>query len=130
HTREGLELKLRRAPKVLPELRRLAPRPTRLVGFKLEVGRSAAELEESARRLQREAGLDWVVANDVATMGSPETTALVLPPGGGRHWIRGPKRSFAAKLLEDVGRELSNREAGRSSRAARPGGAAPRRHRP
>jgi phosphopantothenoylcysteine decarboxylase/phosphopantothenate--cysteine ligase len=130
HAREGLELRLRRAPKVLPELRRLAPRPTRLVGFKLEVGRSAAELEESARRLQREAGLDWVVANDVATMGSPETTALVLPPGGGRHWIRGPKRSFAAKLLEDVGRELSNREAGRSSRAARPGGAAPRRHRP
>ncbi len=128
--REGLDLKLRRAPKVLPELRRLAPLPTRLVGFKLEVGRSATELEESARRLQREAGLDWVVANDVATMGSPETTALVLPPGGGRHWVRGPKNAFAAKLLDDIGRELGNRQAGSSSRTARPRKAVPRRHRP
>ena len=130
HDRGDLELVLRPAPKVLPELRRLAPPPTRLIGFKLEADRSDEELEASARRLQRAAGLDWVIANDVATMGSPTTDALVLPPGGGRHWIRGPKSTFAGKLLDDVGRELSNRRARPPARAAGSRKPAVRRHRP
>ena len=103
-----LTLTFRRAPKVLPELRRLAPAPSRLVAFKLEVGLSAAELESEARRLAEETQADWVAANDVATMGSAETTALVLPRNGERRWIRGPKAEFAGKLLDDIGRELAN----------------------
>ena len=105
---ESLTLTLRRAPKVLPELRRLAPPPTRLVAFKLEPGRTPAELEELGRRVSRETGADWVVANDVASMGASQTNALILPPSGGRHWIRGPKSEFAGKLLDDIGRELLN----------------------
>jgi len=105
---ESLTLTLRRAPKVLPELRRLAPAPTRLVAFKLEPGRSEAELEAMGRSLARETGADWVVANDVSVMGSPQTNALVLPPSGERHWIRGPKSEFAGKLLDDLGRDLAN----------------------
>jgi phosphopantothenoylcysteine decarboxylase / phosphopantothenate---cysteine ligase len=105
---ESLTLTLRKAPKVLPELRRMAPPPTRLVAFKLEAGMSAEALEEEGRRLARESGADWVVANDVASMGSSETNALVLPPSGARHWIRGPKVEFAGKLLDDLGRDLSN----------------------
>lgn len=105
---DSLTLTLRRAPKVLPELRRFAPAPTRLVAFKLEAGQNASALEEEGRRLARESGADWVVANDVATMGSAETNALVLPPSGGRQWIRGPKAEFAGKLLDDLGRELGN----------------------
>lgn len=130
HDRADLKLVLRRAPKVLPELRRLAPPPTRLIGFKLEADRSDAELEASARRLQRDVGLDWVIANDVATMGSPTTNALVLPPRGGRHWIRGTKSTFAGKLLDDVGRELNNRQARPPARAPRAPKPAARRHRP
>jgi len=103
-----LTLALRQAPKVLPELRRLAPPPTRLVAFKLDAGRSAAELEQEARRLREETGADWVVANDVATMGSPTTNALVLPPHGGRYWIQGEKPVFAGKLLDDVGPALAH----------------------
>ena len=105
---ESLTLTLRRAPKVLPELRRMAPPPARLVAFKLESGMAPTQLEEEGRRLARETGADWVVANDVASMGSPETSALVLPPSGGRHWIRGPKADFAGKLLDDLGRDLAN----------------------
>ncbi len=105
---DTLTLTLRKAPKVLPEIRRLAPRPTRLVAFKLEAGTSPTLLEEEGRRLARETGADWVVANDVASMGGTETNALVLPPSGGRHWIRGPKADFAGKLLDDVGRDLAN----------------------
>jgi phosphopantothenoylcysteine decarboxylase/phosphopantothenate--cysteine ligase len=105
---ESLTLTLHRAPKVLPELRRLAAPPTRLVAFKLEPAASPSVLEEEGRRLAKESGADWVVANDVASMGSSETNALVLPPSGGRHWIRGPKVDFAGKLLDDIGRELAN----------------------
>ena len=105
---ETLTLTLRRAPKVLPELRRLAPPPVRLVAFKLEAGRSDRELEEAARELARETRADWVVANDVATMGSPETAALVLSTGTERRWIRGPKAEFAGKLLDDLGRDLTH----------------------
>ena len=105
---ETLTVSLRRAPKVLPELRRLAPHPARLIAFKLEADASASVLEAEARALAQETGADWVVANDVATMGSAETTALVVPPTGPRHWIRGPKAEFAGKLLDDVGQELAN----------------------
>jgi len=117
---ETLTLTLRKAPKVLPELRRLAPHPTRLIAFKLEAGRSALALEEEGRRLARESGADWVVANDVATMGAPDTTALVLPTSGGRHWIRGAKAEFAGKLLDDLGRELVNLSARVESGDTRP----------
>ena len=105
---DRLTLSLRRAPKVLPELRRRAPAPVRLVAFKLEAGRTPDQLESEGRRLGSESGADWVVANDVATMGSSEIAALVLPPSGTRLWIRGPKAEFAGKLLDDVGRDLSN----------------------
>ncbi len=132
---ETLTLTLRRAPKVLPELRRLAPRPTRLIAFKLEVGLSPVELEAAARGLATETDADWVVANDAATMGSPETNALVLPRGGERRWIRGPKSEFAGKLLDDVGRELANIATGSSDasparrrRPARPRRSARRAH--
>lgn len=103
-----LILRLRRAAKFLPELRRLAPLPTRIVAFKLEIGLSADDLQREGERLRRETGADWVVANDARTMGSPDTEALVLPREGERHWIRAPKPEFAGKLLDDLGRELAN----------------------
>ncbi len=115
-----LTLTLRRAPRVLPELRRLARPPTRLVAFKLEAGLSAAALEHEARELAEETQADWVVANDVASLGSPETTALILPRTGPRHYLRGPKAEFAGKLLDDIGRDLQNLE-GAASKPPRSG---------
>jgi len=121
-----LTLTLRRAPKILPELRHLAPRPTLLVAFKLEAGLSPADLEQEARRLVAETQADWVVANDVTSLGSGETTALILPPSGDRRWIRGPKAEFAGKLLDDIGQEIANLDASRPPSAPGPG---PVRHR-
>ena len=126
---ESLTLTLRRAPKVLPELRRLAPPPARLIAFKLEPGLGPKELEEAGRRLARESGADWVVANDVASMGSAATSALVLPPGTHGHWIRGPKSDFAGKLLDDLGRELGNLSAHPPPASRPPRRARPARHR-
>ncbi|MGA9839715.1 MAG: bifunctional phosphopantothenoylcysteine decarboxylase/phosphopantothenate--cysteine ligase CoaBC [Thermoplasmata archaeon] len=101
-----LSLTLHRAPKVLPELRRLAPAPRRLVAFKLAAGEGEDALEREGTRLRKESGADWVVANDVATMGSTETNALVLTPDGAHHWLRGPKPEFAGRLLDEIGAEL------------------------
>jgi phosphopantothenoylcysteine decarboxylase / phosphopantothenate---cysteine ligase len=101
-----------RAPKVLPELRQLAPPPTILVAFKLLAGEGPARLEEEGRRLRKETDADWAIANDAATMGSPTTNALVLPPRGARHWIRASKPEFAGTLLDEIGRTLPGRHAG------------------
>jgi phosphopantothenoylcysteine decarboxylase / phosphopantothenate---cysteine ligase len=106
--RPTLTLTLSRAPKVLPEIRRMAPSPTRLVAFKLLAGADAPQLEAGGLRLREESGADWVVANDASAMGAASTAALVLPPRGGREWLRGPKAEVAGKLLDDVGRELQN----------------------
>ena len=101
-----LSLKLRRAPKVLPTLRTLAPSPTQLVAFKLLSGADEALLAEESRRLRAETRSDWVVGNDAATLGSATTEALVLPPTGAPHWIRGPKPEFAGALLDEIGARL------------------------
>jgi phosphopantothenoylcysteine decarboxylase / phosphopantothenate---cysteine ligase len=115
--RGSLMLTLARAPKVLPEIRRAAPSPTRLVAFKLLAGADAAALEAAGRQLAEETGADWVVANDAAAMGAAETAALVLPPRGGREWLRGPKTEVAGKLLDDIGRELHDLRPAAAGRA-------------
>ncbi len=104
--RPTLRLALATAPKVLPELRRLAPPPARLVGFKLLAGGSAEALEREGRRLREESGADWVVANDVANVRARESAVLVLAEDGPRRWLRGPKEEVAGKLLDDLGREI------------------------
>jgi phosphopantothenoylcysteine decarboxylase / phosphopantothenate---cysteine ligase len=104
--RRSLSLELLPAPKVLPQLRRLAPRPTLLVAYKLLSGAAPEELEREGRELGAESKADWVVANDASTMGSAETSALVLPGAEKGRWLRGPKAEVAGKLLDDLGREL------------------------
>jgi len=115
-----LRLELGPAPRVLPELRRLAGPPVRLVAFKLLAGSDEGALEREGRRLQEESGADWVVANDVGALGSTETSLLVLPRGE-RPWrLRGPKPDVAGKLLDDLGRALAD---GRSAAVPRAPGA-------
>ena len=134
----SLTVNLQRAPKILPELRQLAPPPVRLVAFKLLAGASEERLESAARELARETGANWVVANDAATMGAPTTEALLLTGRGKPHWIRGSKPEFAGRLLDELGGSLDSgaaeksdaRFTGRSSgthRRTRRSG--PRRHR-
>jgi phosphopantothenoylcysteine decarboxylase / phosphopantothenate---cysteine ligase len=103
----NLTLTLRAAPKVLPELRRLAPPPVRLVAFKLLAGASPGELESEGRQLRQETQADWVVANDVATMGSAETDAWLVPPKGAVREIHASKPEFAARLLDELGEDLA-----------------------
>jgi phosphopantothenoylcysteine decarboxylase/phosphopantothenate--cysteine ligase len=123
-----LKLTLAPAPRVLPALRKLAPAPTKLVAFKLLAGEGPEALEREGRSLSVECGADWVVANDVETVGAAESNVLVLPRGEARRWLRGPKADVAGKLLDDLGRELANelRPAQRPAKAPRSATGVPR----
>jgi phosphopantothenoylcysteine decarboxylase/phosphopantothenate--cysteine ligase len=106
--RPTLTLTLERAPKILTRLRRAVGRGTLLVGFKLEAGKSPDELIAGAQALLKENRLDWVAANDQSSLGSKETTLLVVTKQGTQHPLHGPKEDVAGKLLDDLGRELAN----------------------
>jgi phosphopantothenoylcysteine decarboxylase / phosphopantothenate---cysteine ligase len=114
-----LTLTLTRAPKILPELRRRIPAPRRLIGFKL-LADGTPDWESEARRLLEETGADWVVVNERQTMGAPNIEALVLTRRGERRRLSGPKSEVAGKLLDDLGRELTEIVAAPSTAAARP----------
>lgn len=101
-----LTLTLTRAPKILPELRKRILAPRRLVGFKL-LANGTPDWESEARRLLDETGADWVVVNERRTMGAPSIEALVVTRRGERRRLSGPKAEVAAKLLDDLGRELT-----------------------
>jgi phosphopantothenoylcysteine decarboxylase/phosphopantothenate--cysteine ligase len=104
-----LTLRLRRAPKVLSELRKLAGKKPRIVGFKLEAGLSSKELARAAEMLLRDNHLDYVAANDQSAMGGQETNLQVIRRTGRSHFLRGSKEEVAGKLLDDIGRELITR---------------------
>ena len=103
----SLTLRLSKAPKILPELRRAVRPPALLVGFKLLARGTPSELETAGRELLREAGLDWVAANERASMGGPETRVVVVTKRGARRWLSGSKYEVAGKLLDDLGREIT-----------------------
>lgn len=101
-----LRLELKRAPKILPELRTRYPPPGLLVGFKLESGVPTASLLHRAADLVREAGLDAIVANDWRRKETDPTWWLVAKRRGGNHRITGDTRQRAAQLLDRLGGKL------------------------
>ncbi|MCI4353227.1 MAG: bifunctional phosphopantothenoylcysteine decarboxylase/phosphopantothenate--cysteine ligase CoaBC [Thermoplasmata archaeon] len=123
-TTPRLTLALGPAPKILPEVRRRVPPPGIVVGFKLVSRQTPDELREHTRKLLEETGLDAVVGNDRAVMGSAQAEVLLLRRDGRSHWIRGPKSEVAGRLLDELGRDLAFRPLagaakGRGSRTPR-----------
>lgn len=96
-TREGgLTLDLEPTPKVLGALRKATKGI--LVGFKAEAGVSPAELKAKAMALLKEAGLDLVVANDVARV-QADTTAITIFDGKGRSAAFEGSKALAAERI-------------------------------
>ena len=99
-SRKGpLSLELEPTPKVLPALRKGAKV---LVGFKAEAGVSATELRSRAMDLLKEAGLDIVVANDVARVGKAKTSILILDKKGRGESFEGSKALAAETIWRAV----------------------------
>jgi phosphopantothenoylcysteine decarboxylase / phosphopantothenate---cysteine ligase len=101
-----LTITLGPTPKILPEIRRRVHPPGIVVGFKLVSRQSADQLQRHAQALLDDVGLDAVVGNDRAVMGSDRAEVLLLRKDGRSHWIRGLKSEVAGRLLDELGRDL------------------------
>jgi phosphopantothenoylcysteine decarboxylase / phosphopantothenate---cysteine ligase len=122
-----LTLTLGPTPKVLPDVRRRVPAPGIVIGFKLVSRQTPEGLHAQSQKLLEEAGLDAVVGNDRAVMGSAQAEVLLLRKDGRSHWIRGPKSDVAGRLLDELGRDLAYRSEGGSATGARARRRRPRR---
>ena len=102
--KEAWDLHLVPAPKVLPVLRKAAPKAT-LVSFKLEVGADDVALEETARGRLGRAVEDIVVANDLTRVTPGSHPAVILVASEARAiQFAGPKEGLARAVLDAVER--------------------------
>ena len=94
-------VKLVRSPKVIKEIKKIAPR-AKLVGFKLEYKAGKKALIRSAKKLMKDTLADYVVANDYSGIKRGEHTAVILGRSG---FIKGNikgKEKIAAELLKTI----------------------------
>ncbi len=110
---EELVLRLVRTPKIVDEVRDLDP-GLLLVKFKLEVGRTEAELAAIARASRERSRADLVVANDLAGMGGGRHPALLLDAGGNVARVE-TTEGLADCLLGEITVRLRGREARRDA---------------
>ncbi|ADB57495.1 bifunctional phosphopantothenoylcysteine decarboxylase/phosphopantothenate--cysteine ligase CoaBC [Archaeoglobus profundus] len=97
-TTEELVLKLKQAPKIIKEVRKVYDGP--IIGFKAETGLSDEELIEVAKRKMEEDKLEMVVANDVKErgMGTVDTRVVIVTPKR-VEWVKGLKRDVAKRIV-------------------------------
>ena len=99
---------LERTPKVLPQFRELAPGAV-IVGFKLLSNTTTDDLLDTALRLLRNNGCDYVLANDAAEVSSERHVGYLL--GGERRYVRyETKREIAKGIAEIVTKEMRKRQ--------------------
>jgi len=95
-----LTLRLKAAPKIIKEVRRVYD--GHIIGFKAETGVEDDELIRIAEEKMVEDGLEMVVANDVKERGmGTDDTRVVVITGKRREWIEGHK-SYVAKRIIDI----------------------------
>lgn len=97
---EDMVLLLEKTPKVIGQLRTLAPEAV-LVGFKLLDGADTELLLDTARRLMEENRCDFVLANDMKTVASPQHCGYLLDARGGQAYFEG-KEQIAQGIVEAV----------------------------
>ncbi|MEM4699888.1 MAG: bifunctional phosphopantothenoylcysteine decarboxylase/phosphopantothenate--cysteine ligase CoaBC [Candidatus Nezhaarchaeales archaeon] len=112
-----IEVRLEGRPKVWEVVRRLAPEAV-FVGFKAEYGVSDEELVERAYSRLVEAGMDFIVANDLARQGcgfSVDTNEVFIVDRERRvvHVPLSPKSRVAEAVLDLVAKELARRRGGK-----------------
>lgn len=98
-TTEELVLKLKAAPKIIWEVRKVYDGP--IIGFKAETGVGEDTLHNIAYEKMLHDKLSMVVANDVIEkgMGTADTRVLVITSKR-KEWIEGLKADVAEKIVE------------------------------
>ncbi|HEX9639167.1 MAG TPA: phosphopantothenoylcysteine decarboxylase [Acidobacteriota bacterium] len=100
-------VRLKPTAKLVDRIKLLDPGIT-LVMFKLEVGRSQAELVEQGLAALRRAGADLVVVNELESVRQEHTAFLVEPEGGIVQAVG--REQIAARLLEWLERRFARAE--------------------
>jgi len=97
-TTEELVLKLKQAPKIIKEVRKVYD--GHIIGFKAETGLSDEKLVEVAKAKMEEDKLEMVVANDVRErgMGTTDTRVVIVTPKR-VEWVQGMKRDVAKRIV-------------------------------
>lgn len=78
---DELVIRMRRAPKILPQLRQHFGPDTTLVGFKLLSGASETTLLSIAQAQIEQCGTDYCIANDLSNIGVRRQIHIVEPDG-------------------------------------------------
>lgn len=76
-----LMFKLSLTPKVIGEIKKTSPK-TKLFGFKLLAGVSHEELIEVASKLRQKNNADYIIANDLSTIGNGKHLAYFVSENG------------------------------------------------
>lgn len=105
-TRKGAwRLNLVPTPKIISSIKKWAPQ-TLLVGFKLEVGVSQAELLRRARRLLRESHADFILANQLTEGPDSHHTGILLGAGGRVVATARGKKGLAKLVVRNIATSL------------------------
>jgi phosphopantothenoylcysteine decarboxylase/phosphopantothenate--cysteine ligase len=91
---KSLTIELTRAPKIVDTVRRKSKK-TKIIGFKLESGLPATELEKKALERLKSAKLDLIIANDVKTIGGETAEITLLDKKGASKTVSGTKATLA-----------------------------------
>ncbi len=98
-TTEELTIKLKMAPKIIKEVRKVYD--GHIIGFKAETGLSDDELVKVAEEKMVEDRLEMVVANDVKERGmGTEDTRVVVITEKRREWVEGLKSYVAERIID------------------------------
>jgi len=104
-TSDELILKLKQAPKIIKEVRKVYD--GHVIGFKAETGLSDEELIEVAKKKMEEDRLEMIVANDVKErgMGTADTRVVVVTRNR-VEWIEGLKVEVAKRIVDIYAEEF------------------------
>lgn len=100
-TKRQITVELKRAPKIIEELRRSRKKIT-IIGFKLESDISKKALVSKAKERLRTAKLDFIVANDIKSVTPDSNKVIIIDKKGRTKDVDGSKPKIAHEIWSAV----------------------------
>ena len=97
--KDKLDLELSPAPKIIQEIRLIAPK-SKIIAFKVE--ESKKNLKEKSYQLLKKNQLDIVIANTVSAFGKDENEILIINKKGESIHKKGKKEKLAGYILDMI----------------------------
>ncbi|MCK4416074.1 MAG: hypothetical protein KAU84_02880, partial [Thermoplasmatales archaeon] len=97
--KDKLDLELSPAPKIIQEIRLIAPK-SKIIAFKVE--ESKKNLKEKSYQLLKKNQLDFVIANTISAFGKDENEILIINKKGESIHKKGKKEELADYILDVI----------------------------